>query len=127
MTPENIDIFYYSLTGNVERFLNKCEVQAYSIDAQIKPYRPFVLVTNTLGFGEVPAPVRSFLEKHSRLLTGVASSGNRNWGDNFGKAGRIISRQYNVPLLLVFELSGTKRDVERFKQIINEIDEEANE
>lgn len=59
-------------------------------------------------------------------MEGVASSGNRNWGANFGKAGELISKQFMVPLLLKFELSGTKRDVEIFEQEVAKINERTN-
>ena len=111
MTPA---IFYYSLTGNIKRFLDKCGLEAHSIE-QTAPKREFVLVTNTLGFGEIPSLVEAFLQQHGHLLVGVAASGNRNWGDNYGKAGRLISVRYKVPLLHTFELSGTQGDVEEFK------------
>ena len=36
----------------------------------------------------------------------VAASGNRNWGQNFAKAGHTISEEYKVPLMK-FEVQGT--------------------
>lgn len=117
MTP---DVFYYTLTGNVKRFLDNCDVNAKSIE-HTAPKRDFVLVTNTLGFGEIPSLVGAFLERHGRLLRGVASSGNRNWGDNYANAGRLISDQYGVPLLLTFELSGTQDDIQAFKTKLKEL------
>ena len=117
MTP---DIYYYTLTGNVKRFLDNCGLEAHSIDSKA-PNRDFVLVTNTLGFGEIPPLVDAFLKEHGRHLRGVAASGNRNWGDNYAKAGRLISTQYGVPLLLTFELSGTQDDVRAFKRKLNEL------
>ena len=47
---------------------------------------PFILVTFTTGFGQVPSTTQSFLEKNAHLLLGVAVSGNKVWGDNFAKA-----------------------------------------
>ena len=117
MTP---DVFYYSLTGNVKRFLENCDIDAKSIE-HTAPNRDFVLVTNTLGFGEIPPLVDAFLKEHGRHLRGVAASGNRNWGDNYAKAGRLISAQYGVPLLLTFELSGTQGDVRAFKDELNKL------
>lgn len=115
-----IDIYYYSLTGNIPRFLAKCGVSGQMIGTA-RPSAPFVLVTNTLGFGGVPAPVAEFLREHGDLLAGVAASGNRNWGANFAKAGDIIATEYGVPLLLKFELAGTTADVAKFKEELHAI------
>ncbi|MNJ67594.1 ribonucleotide reductase stimulatory protein [compost metagenome] len=62
-----------------------------------------------------------FLEDNGQLLQGVASSGNTNWGMRYGLAGDQVADKYSVPLLMKFELSGTKNDVERFKQEVNHI------
>ncbi|NQD53699.1 class Ib ribonucleoside-diphosphate reductase assembly flavoprotein NrdI, partial [Bacillus altitudinis] len=48
-------------------------------------------------------------------------SGNKVWGDNFAKSADTISKQYQVPILHTFELSGTKRDVELFTQEVERI------
>ncbi|MCY9760387.1 class Ib ribonucleoside-diphosphate reductase assembly flavoprotein NrdI [Paenibacillus alvei] len=115
-------IVYYSLVGNVRRFLAKTGLPAQPIgDYDVD--EPFVIVTNTLGFGEVPEPVARFLVRNGRNLVGVASSGNRNWGENFGKAADIIAKEYDVPILLKFELSGTDDDVRIFTERMREIDE----
>lgn len=115
-------IVYYSLVGNVRRFLTKTgltiqPIGDYDVD------EPFVLVTNTLGFGVVPEPVSKFLERNGRNLVGVASSGNRNWGSNFGKAAETIAKECDVPVLLKFELSGTDEDVRIFTERVRDIDE----
>ncbi len=52
---------------------------------------------------------------------GVAASGNRVWGDNFAKSAEKISKQYQVPILGKFELSGTAKDVELFTQEVERI------
>jgi protein involved in ribonucleotide reduction len=82
---------------------------------------PFILVSFTTVFGQVPSTTQSFLEKNAHLLLGVAVSGNKVWGDNFAKSADTISKQYQVPILHTFELSGTKRDVELFTQEVERI------
>ena len=44
----------------------------------------------------------------------VVSSGNRNWGRNYARAGEYISDDYNVPLLMKFELHGSPEQREQF-------------
>lgn len=109
-------IYYASLTGNVRRFISKTGLAAEVITADTNVDEPFILVTYTIGFGEVPDIVTKFLRENHDHLRGVAVSGNRVWGANYGMAGDIISRTYLVPLLLKFELSGTSADVQTFTE-----------
>ncbi|MBD0380156.1 class Ib ribonucleoside-diphosphate reductase assembly flavoprotein NrdI [Paenibacillus sedimenti] len=114
-------IAYDSKTGNVRRFIAKLQMPAVQIEDAMKMDEPFVLVTYTTGFGQIPPKVASFLEENHPNLIGVAASGNRNWGDGFAKSADTISALYDVPVLTKFELSGTKHDVERFVQGVNAI------
>ncbi len=119
-------IVYTSLTGNIKRFVNKLGIRSLQITENQRVDEPFILITNTLGFGEVPENVSAFLKENNHFLRGVAVSGNRVWGSNFGKAGDIICNQYGVPLLLKFELSGTNQDVETFMQEVGKLDARTN-
>lgn len=109
-------IYYASMTGNVRRFVSKLGVTATDIMTAPSAAEPFVLITYTFGFGEVPREVQRWLTDNHALLRGVAVSGNRNWGGYFGGAGDIIARQYGVPLLHKFELAGTDEDVRIFNE-----------
>ena len=109
-------VYYASMTGNVRRFIRKTGVDATDIKDDSTPTEPFVLILYTFGFGEVPTEVDAWLTHNYRLLRGVAVSGNRNWGDNYGKAGDKVSRRYGVPLILKFEQAGTPEDVRLFKE-----------
>lgn len=109
-------IYYASLTGNVRRFIEKTGLTAEEITVNTIVDKPFILVTYTIGFGDVPDIVTTFLRDNAKYLLGVAVSGNRVWGANYGNAGDIISRSYQVPLLLKFELSGTSADVQTFTE-----------
>ncbi|WPP40692.1 class Ib ribonucleoside-diphosphate reductase assembly flavoprotein NrdI [Paenibacillus hunanensis] len=117
-------IAYDSKTGNVKRFIGKLKhssVQAVQIEEALQLNEPFVLITYTTGFGQVPEKVNHFLEKNHQRLLGVAASGNRNWGDNFGKSADLISERYGVPVVYKFELSGTTGDAQRFVQEVEKI------
>lgn len=111
-------IVYASKTGKVRSFINKLGMRALEIQDDVKVQEPYVLITYTIGFGQVPEEVQNFLEGNHKYLRGVISSGNRNWGSNFGKAADIISQNYrladgsNVPILHKFEMAGTNKDVE---------------
>ncbi|GIQ64438.1 hypothetical protein PACILC2_30060 [Paenibacillus cisolokensis] len=70
-------IAYDSRTGNVRRFINKLNVPAVQIEDGMTLDEPFVLVTYTTGFGQVPQKVQSFLKQNHRYLRGVSASGNK--------------------------------------------------
>ncbi|AKO92038.1 ribonucleotide reductase assembly protein NrdI [Priestia filamentosa] len=121
-------IIYDSRTGNVERFINKLELShVQKIKEELKVNEDFILITYTTGFGQVPETTTTFLNNNSEHLKAVAVSGNRNWGMSYGKAGDTISQQYEVPLLLKFELSGTKKDINTITQEVLRFDRNATE
>ncbi len=115
-------VVYDSKTGNVKRFINKLNMRAIPIDEYQKVDEPFVLVTYTTGFGQVPEKVSSFLESKGDLLRGVSASGNRNWGAGFAKSADTISAMYDVPVILKFELSGTSQDRQHFVERVQTIE-----
>lgn len=114
-------IYYATLTGNCSRFIAKTGLEATNIQDEMIASEPFVLVTYTFGFGAVPEDVKRWLTDNYKLLRGVAVSGNKNWGGFYGMAGDIIAKQYDVPILLKFELSGTENDAALFKRKVDEI------
>lgn len=114
-------VVYDSLTGNVQKFVNKLNVPTIRITEGLRVTEPFILITYTIGFGQVPNTVVNFLNDNSSNLIAVAGSGNMNWGAHFCGAVDIIAKKYNVPIILKFELSGTSKDVEKFMQEVKRI------
>ena len=121
-------VVYFSFTGNVRLFIQRTELEdtleITQDNCTDRIDEPYILVTGTIGFGEVPEPVQSFLNHNSEHLEAVAASGNRNWGQNFAKAGITISEDYQVPLLMKFEVQGTNSDVEEFKVKVGQVNED---
>ncbi|GLX66858.1 class Ib ribonucleoside-diphosphate reductase assembly flavoprotein NrdI [Paenibacillus glycanilyticus] len=115
-------VVYDSRTGNVKRFINKLNMRAMPIGDLDIVDEPYVLVTYTTGFGQVPERVMSFLNRNSNNLQGVSASGNRNWGDGFAKSADTISSLFNVPVISKFELSGTNLDMEYFVERVRNIE-----
>jgi len=115
-------IAYDSRTGNVRRFVQKLDFRAVQIDETMTLDEPFVLVTYTTGFGQVPGRVISFLRRNYPLLAGVAASGNRNWGSRYALSADRVAEQYKVPVLGKFELAGTASDVEYFVREVRRIE-----
>lgn len=116
-------IYYYSMTGNTESFLKRSKFDNFeNINSVEDVNEPFVIATGTVKYGEVPLPVDNFLSRHSQYLKGVISSGNRNWGPNFAKAGDVIAEKYNVPLIMKFELRGSQKQLEEFNERMNKFE-----
>ncbi|MCI1882676.1 MAG: class Ib ribonucleoside-diphosphate reductase assembly flavoprotein NrdI [Sporolactobacillus sp.] len=120
-------ILYSSLTGNVRRFLKKTGLPHRPIDSVDQVAEPFILVTNTIGFGDAPEGVKRFLQKNGRFLRAVAASGNRNWGPNFARAADVVAAAYHVPILCKFELGGSAIDVKNFTERVKACAERTGE
>jgi protein involved in ribonucleotide reduction len=121
-------VYFSSVSGNTARFIEKLGARALRIplhatDPELVVDEPYVLVTPTYGGGQgrgvekgaVPKQVIRFLndERNRRLIRGVISAGNTNFGEHFCVAGDIISRKCHVPHLYRLEVFGTPEDVER--------------
>ena len=113
---------YDSLTGNVARFIKKLPVSATQITADMQMSEAFILMTYTTGLGKIPEVTTLFLKTNHHLLRGVAASGNRNFGTYFAVSADQISKYYQVPILLKFELSGTPTDVLNFMEGLSKIE-----
>ncbi|WP_069659702.1 class Ib ribonucleoside-diphosphate reductase assembly flavoprotein NrdI [Arcticibacter eurypsychrophilus] len=118
-------IYYDSKTGNVERFMEKLRVlrdwNLQKIGPDLQVNHPGHLVTFTTRIGEIPESTVQFLSTHAGNIMTVSSSGNRNWGQNFARAADLVSLKYQIPVSLKFELSGTKKDVNNFIEILEQI------
>ena len=124
-------VFFSSVSGNTARFIEKVGARAvriplHSTDPPLLVDEPFILVTPTYGGGQgrgeekgaVPKQVIRFLndERNRRLIRGVISAGNTNFGEHYCIAGDIISRKCHVPHLYRLEVFGTPEDVERVSE-----------
>ena len=117
-------VYFSSVSGNTERFVEKLGMRAeriplYKRDGALEVNEPFVLVSPTYGGGNgegaVPKQVIRFLndERNRQWIRGVISTGNTNFGDAYCIGGDIISRKCKVPHLDRVELFGTPEDVAR--------------
>lgn len=111
-------IYFDSTTGNVKRFVTKLKEQSPELIIRHvrelltqEEVQPGHLITHTTGIGRVPKNTKRFMEIHHKSILSIATSGNKNWGVHFGECGEVLSREYNIPLIHKFELSGTKKDI----------------
>lgn len=120
-------IAYFSTKSeNTHRFVQRLNLPAVRIPILATDEIPemsedYILITPTYGGGEVkgavpPAVVR-FLKAHKNKerIRGVIAAGNTNFGEAFCIAGKVISRNCNVPYLDRFELTGTDADLQRIR------------
>lgn len=124
-------VYFSSVSENTKRFVEKLGVPAHRIplrpaDEPLVMDEEFVLMTPTYGGGNgrgaVPKQVIRFLndERNRRLIRGVISGGNTNFGDSFCIAGDIIAAKCHVPHMYRFELLGTARDVQQVTRGLEE-------
>ena len=123
-----IVVYYDSMTGNVERFIKK--ISRYS-DFEFIKIKPDTVVekfshfiTFTTGIGQVHKNTVRFLanaENFKKIKT-VSVSGNMNWGHYFGLECDKISKKYNIPLIMKFELSGTYEEAQEYVKRILEFE-----
>lgn len=115
-------IIYDSLTGQTKKFAVNLGYEAFPIQNYIgHPDDNIFLVTRSYDFGEVPKSTLKFLNTYRDKVVGVAVSGNRIWGHNYGKAGETIEKNYGIPLVLKFEMSGLRSDIEYVKNWIQSL------
>ena len=129
-------VYFSNVTNNTERFVFKIQQEnTYRIPLKKEETKktitePYILVTPTYGDhekkGMIPHQVKRFLKtpQHVELLRGVISSGNRNFGNEYGIAGEIISKKFNIPHLYKFELAGEEEDVIAVKNMLSLLNKE---
>lgn len=110
-------IVYDSLTGQGKRFAQNLGYQTLNINEYNGAQNdPIFLVTRNFNFGEIPNETKNFLNSHHHKVIGLAVSGNKNWGTNYGAAGDKIQSIYGIPLVLKFEASGFPNDISFVKK-----------
>lgn len=120
-------VYFSSRSENTRRFVEKLGSEALRLpidgtDETPMVDEPYVLITPTYGGGgdkgAVPKPVIRFLNnlQNRHLIRGVIAAGNTNFGEAYGRAGKIIADKCAVPFLYRFELLGTEEDVANVRQ-----------
>ncbi|ENR0084828.1 class Ib ribonucleoside-diphosphate reductase assembly flavoprotein NrdI, partial [Escherichia coli] len=94
-------VYFSSSSENTQRFIERLGLPAVRIPLnereRIQVDEPYILIVPSYGgggtAGAVPRQVIRFLNnEHNRaLLRGVIASGNRNFGEAYGRAGDVIA------------------------------------
>lgn len=125
-------VYFSSVSENTRRFVDKLDLRADRIplraaDDALRAEEPYVLVTPTYGGahgeGAVPKQVIRFLNdaRNRSLVRGVIAAGNTNFGSTYCLAGKIVARKCQVPHLYNFELMGTRDDVLRVREGLEQL------
>ena len=123
-------VYFSSSSENTHRFIQRLGLPAIRIPLnereRIRVDEPYILIVPSYGgggtAGAVSRQVIRFLnDTHNRgLIRGVIASGNRNFGEAYGRAGEVISQKCGVPWLYRFELMGTQSDIDNVRQGVSE-------
>lgn len=113
-------IVYDTMTGNTRKFVHKLPYECCHI-SEYDGISPFILVTYTINFGQIPTNTEEFLKVHHNKMIAVSSSGNKNWGGYYGISANKIATKYNVPIISKFELQGTNKDISHFIERVDEV------
>ncbi len=114
-------IIYVSRTGNVRTFIEKLGIEAEEATAHLTCDVPYVFVTYTDGYGDVPMEAEDFLSTNGDYIQGVIVSGDKGYDTAYCVAGDTIANDYNVPCLYKFENDGTEEDVAQVKSILEQL------
>jgi protein involved in ribonucleotide reduction len=111
-------IVFASRTGNVRYIVDKLNLPSSEITEGLVISYPYLLITYTDGLGEVPQRVTNFLEDENNQvnLKGIVVTGNVNFGEYFCKAGDLICRNFNVPIIRKIDLRGTQEDINEIRK-----------
>lgn len=106
-------IFYDTQKGNTEFVAKKLCEHATSIQdtTNLLDTDKVLLLTYTIGNGEIPKTTEAFLQKHGKNVCGVVSTGNIiRHPQTFGHAAVRISERLNVPVVRIVQLKGEDQD-----------------
>jgi protein involved in ribonucleotide reduction len=110
-----------SMTGQGRRFADKLGYPVFDILSYVFSHNHEIfLITRSYNFGEITKETLALISAHQNVIFGVAVSGNRNWGKNYGAAGDKIQLMYGIPLILKFEGLGFPHEIQKVKSFIEQ-------
>lgn len=120
-----VAIAFYSITGQTKKFVVKTGLQAHEITNEFPQYdmrEKFILITPSYQDFMMDSLVDFLNYKDNKQnLVGLIGSGNRNFNDLFAQTAKKLSVTLNVPILYLLEFSGTAKDVQNVRNIVNKL------
>lgn len=119
-------IVYMSIVGNTRKFVNKLDLPALEIN-EINCFtevdQDYLMIVPTYEI-EVTDIMNDFLETGDNLshCRGIIGGGNRNFNDLFCFTAHDLALDYDLEVLHEFEFMGSHHDVEKVKEIVNQIE-----
>ena len=118
-------VVYLSITGQTRKFVHKLdypllEITPDSVFTEVQ--EPYIVVVPTYE-KEATEIVNEFIEvgNNRHYFKGVAGGGNRNFNTLFGFTAKDLARDYQVPLLHLFEFQGSENDVNKLKEQVEQL------
>lgn len=116
---------FYSITGQTKKFVEKTGLDAYQITDDFPQHEmkeKYVLITPSYQDFMMDSLV-DFLnfKENKKNLVGIIGCGNRNFNDLFAQTAKKISVTLKVPILYLLEFSGTAKDAENVRSIVNKL------
>ncbi len=120
-----VAIAFYSITGQTKKFVIKTGLQAHEITNEFPQYdmgEKFILITPSYQDFMMDSLVDFLNYKDNKQnLVGLIGGGNRNFNDLFAQTAKKLSVTLNVPILYLLEFSGTAKDVQNVRNIVNKL------
>ena len=120
-------IVYLSVVGNTRKFVNKFDYDSFELKPNspiVDINEPFIMILPTYE-PEVVDIAYDFMYagNNTNFCKGVCGGGNRNFGEKlYGYTARDFSKYFDVPLLMLFEFTGSINDVNKLKEIVQKIE-----
>lgn len=123
-------VYFSSVSENTKRFVDKLELESFRLplktkdNANVQMDKDFILICPSYGAGTakdgIPKQILMFLgNKVNRdHCLAVIGGGNRNFGEYYQFGSYTVSRYLGVPMIHDFEISGTKKDVDRVEELV---------
>lgn len=118
-------LVYMTVTGQTRKFIRKVDYPTLEL-SPVNPFvevdEDFILIAPTYE-KEVTDILWDFMDTSSNAkhCKGVFGGGNRNFAELFGFTAKDIARDYNVPLLHLFEFQGSKNDVLKLREEVERL------
>lgn len=120
-----VAVAFYSITGQTKKFVVKTGLTAHEITDDWPQYdmkEKYILITPSYQDFMMDSLVDFLNYKNNKEnLVGLIGCGNRNFNDLFAQTAKKLSVTLKVPILYLLEFSGTSKDVENVRNIVNKL------